>query len=296
MRIGLPTDLISRDGTVAQDAKDARIKNGYVESRGEQSVVRKRPVASGDITAVAGTAQGGIGINIGGVDYLVGFWGDTDYPVVSGEDWTQAISSFFGSNLRVYENFAEWNPDDKNPNLKLINNNLTFWTSVNNIGISCAARANTGVSSGKWYWECTLNPHPVGSIGMWVSFGVGTIDASLVTDVGRDEFAWGYYSNIDIITGPTWGRILHNDIELASVPTYTVEDVIGIALDMDAGTVSFYKNGTLIYTATGLTGEIFPIASITLSGAGGPEYINANFGSSPFSFTPPANYKPGIYT
>ena len=52
MRIPLPTDLISRDGTVDQDA---RLLNCFVE--GEEVI--KRPATASFVTA-SGTAQGGI--------------------------------------------------------------------------------------------------------------------------------------------------------------------------------------------------------------------------------------------
>ena len=56
-RIPLSTDLKTRTG--APD-KDARLKNCYVEVRGESSAVRRRPSAQGGVAVGSGTAQGGI--------------------------------------------------------------------------------------------------------------------------------------------------------------------------------------------------------------------------------------------
>jgi hypothetical protein len=71
--------------------------------------------------------------------------------------------------------------------------------------------------------------------------------------------------------------------------TYTAGDVIGVALDMDAGTIVFYKNNTSQGTmVTGLTGTWFPaVACNGVAGKGGV----ANFGQQPFSYTPPTGFK-----
>jgi len=73
-RIPLATDLKTRTG--APD-KDARLKNCYVEVRGDQSAVRRRAScqSDGDVI-VAGTAQGGIGLTINGTDLVVTVNGD----------------------------------------------------------------------------------------------------------------------------------------------------------------------------------------------------------------------------
>ncbi len=60
MRIPLATDYKARTGN---PDKDARLKNSYVEVKGEQSVVRKRPAITFNATIGSGTAQGGIAVN-----------------------------------------------------------------------------------------------------------------------------------------------------------------------------------------------------------------------------------------
>jgi len=56
MRIPLPTDLTSRDGTTA---KDAKLVNAFVED----GAVFKRPAVNSALVDVTGTAQGGIANN-----------------------------------------------------------------------------------------------------------------------------------------------------------------------------------------------------------------------------------------
>jgi len=57
MRIPLSTDLISRDGTVDQDAK---LLNCFVEVSGDHSAVAKRPAVNSNLVDVTGVGQGGI--------------------------------------------------------------------------------------------------------------------------------------------------------------------------------------------------------------------------------------------
>jgi len=105
-RINLATDLKTRTG--APD-KDARLKNAYVEVRGESSAVRRRPSAQGGIAVGSGVAQGGIGFNIGGTDYFIGVWGDVSYPATiaslsSGTTWNSSTTYLIGDSYEEYDN------------------------------------------------------------------------------------------------------------------------------------------------------------------------------------------------
>lgn len=95
-RIHLPTNLKTRTGV--PEGKDARIKNGYVEVKGEQKVVRKRPSAHEGIPIGTGTAQGGIAISEGGTSYIYTVNGDTgllsaqlDFSDYSTQDFGTAV-------------------------------------------------------------------------------------------------------------------------------------------------------------------------------------------------------------
>ena len=54
MRLPLASDLISRDGTTA---KDARVQNGIIEVDGDSSNILRRPGTSNISTLGSGTAQ-----------------------------------------------------------------------------------------------------------------------------------------------------------------------------------------------------------------------------------------------
>ena len=83
---------------------------------------------------------------------------------------------------------------------------------------------------------------------------------------------------------------------------HNANEVIGIAVDLDAGSLTFYKNssglcqdGVLIRTMDLATDDAKPyrFASEVTGNALGT-YIGVNFGQQPFVHTPPAGYE-GLY-
>jgi hypothetical protein len=71
--------------------------------------------------------------------------------------------------------------------------------------------------------------------------------------------------------------------------TYTTNDVIGIAYDVAAGTLVFYKNGTLQtggFTGITVGSYSFIVRKDSASGDGG--FLNC--GQRPFSYTPPSGF------
>jgi len=164
-------------------------------------------------------------------------------------------------------NFVVLNPLNlSSPAATLANGNLRFVGSTS-AGASLAV-GTFGISSGKWYFEYT----PENSNNQ----GVGVHPAGVPT------FSTIYaYDNL--------GRKISGGSATAYGATYTTNDVIGVALDMDAGTLAFYKNNTSQGTAfTGLSGTLFPAVLDTDGAASGAGSIN--FGQQPFTYTPPSGY------
>lgn len=90
MRLPLATDLKTRTGS---PDKDARLKNAYVEIKGDQAVVRKRPIAQGGVSVGTGVAQGGLnGIVV---------YGDTLYSIPNGTTWNSGTSYVTGDHVSV---------------------------------------------------------------------------------------------------------------------------------------------------------------------------------------------------
>ena len=133
------------------------------------------------------------------------------------------------------------------------------------------------VSSGKWYWEITSTADAA------VGTMIGIADSSIAFASGgyyQSALGYGYYSQ---------GGTKHtNSTSVVYGSSYTTNDVIGVALDMDAGTLTFYKNNTSQGTAfSSLTGLFAPAVC---DGGTGSVSVAANFGQRPFTYTPPTGY------
>jgi hypothetical protein len=173
-------------------------------------------------------------------------------------------------------NFATWNPLDKGAKVALSNNNMTAsWN-----GGKGTVRSTISKSSGKWYWEVKLNQAGNQFIG------VATSSASVNNTVGWDIGGW----SMVVDEGDRW----HNGSQgyWAGGPfSFNNDDVVGVALDVDNGKISMYKNGVFIGEMfTGITGNIYAAWGGELSGTG-----TVNFGATPFSYAVPAGYNPGLY-
>jgi hypothetical protein len=171
-------------------------------------------------------------------------------------------------------NYATWNPSDKSPEVSLSGGDLLATsTSANNESV----RSTLGKSSGKWYWEITITTGTFGHIG------VATSSEPLDNlPIGTTTAGWAYRSDAVKVT---------NNTATVYGATYTTNDVIGVALDMDNGTLTFYKNGASQGQAfTGLTGTVYPAGTV---GAGTTAVQTANFGAS--ALTPPAGFAAGMY-
>ena len=170
-----------------------------------------------------------------------------------------------------------FNPADKGSDVTLsnVNKTATFGSGTNSL-----VRSDVSKSSGKWYWEVTQNT--VGSFSSIV--GIANSSATLNNYLAFDANGYGYY-------GQTGNKLNSGANSYGS--TFTAGDIIGIAMDLDADTLTFYKNNTSQGTAfTGLTGTYFAAVSSSTGGAG--ESVTANFGATAFTYTPPSGFA-GLY-
>lgn len=180
-------------------------------------------------------------------------------------------AQFLTSGKRTY---ATWNPADKGTAISLSNGNLTTTQTT----ASGLVRSTIGVSSGKWYWEIT-----VGSAAMNAGAASGVPSSS--NWCGQDTASWGYYS--------ADGKIYNNNAGTAFGGTYANGDVIGFALDGDVATLYIYKNGVLQGTFVSLG---FTTNFACIGNTGSADVATANFGASPFAYTPRAGHNSGLYT
>jgi len=174
-----------------------------------------------------------------------------------------------GAGGTVVGNYCTLNPLSSTA-MTLSNGNLQSSTSTDNSGASGTFR----VSTGKWYFEATCDT----SAGSWV----GWMDDSYA----KDDNDWAYATGRSV-----YGSSGLNGNGGSYGATYTTNDVIGCALDLDNGTVAFYKNGVSQGTMwTGLTGSNYrPICA--------RRGYTFNFGQRPFAYQtagtnrPAATYK-----
>ena len=180
------------------------------------------------------------------------------------------------SVLPVYANtLCTWDPSNLNSGTSLSNGNLTIENFDNLYG----NRATSGVSSGKWYWELTLDSDS------YTIYGVANSAAPL---------PWinnGAYGNNARIFCSYAGLKFPGRINYGS--DTSSGDVVGIALDVTDGELTVYKNGVsegVAFTDISLLGKVYPFI---INGSSSADNITtANFGAKAFKYAIPTGYLP----
>jgi hypothetical protein len=173
-------------------------------------------------------------------------------------------------------NYAVLNPISNNIAYSITNGNL----SISNGGTAKGTKpASFFLTSGKWYWEVVGDGYAGAVCGVNGTAFTGSISSAGSNAIGYWEGGIVYWDGGNSGTGAS----------------YTTSDIIGIALDMSAGTVAFYKNNTLQYTATFGSGTVpnlssgcFPCYSDGASNVS--KSADFNFGQRPFAYTPPTGF------
>jgi hypothetical protein len=128
-------------------------------------------------------------------------------------------------------------------------------------------------SSGKWYWEITAGSGTSPYIG---------ISAYLATQT----YAWQNTNSV-FYSGSNGDKSVDSSAS-AYGSTYTTNDVIGVAVDVDASTITFYKNNVSQGAISHTFVNVFPCLADGASATTDTFY--ANFGQRPFSYTPPSGF------
>lgn len=124
-------------------------------------------------------------------------------------------------------------------------------------------------TSGKWYWEYQIT-----------SIGGGGSPMGGIASTSSNSPAIFYRSNGDKLVDGT---------SSAYGATYTTTDIVGVAVNTDGGTITFYKNGSSQGAVTYATssGSFFP----ALRSNAATDTFTVNFGQRPFAYTAPSGYK-----
>jgi len=137
-----------------------------------------------------------------------------------------------------------------------------------------------GVSSGKWYFEATPATAIAPSNGQVVGVVGSQYNPAADADSYFSRYSFGYAYRKD-------GQKENNNTAASYGASYALGDVIGVAYDLDAGTITFYKNGTSQGQAySGLSGTFYP--AVYAFGSRGWTF---NFGQRPFAYTAPSGFK-----
>jgi len=143
-------------------------------------------------------------------------------------------------------------------------------------GVDKSTLGTVGVSSGKWYFEMTC----VSNVATTNNDGVGIGNCAL-NNTAPDKATYIYRSSgVKLQTGGS---------NTSYGASFTTGDVIGVAYDADAGSLTFYKNNSSQGVAfTGITGTMLPLVyarAITSTPT-----LALNFGQQPFIYTPPSGH------
>ena len=129
-------------------------------------------------------------------------------------------------------------------NVKMVSASTGSGTSTN------AFKTSTfGLTNGKWYWEAKLS-----NATGYDQIGISQLVASSTSDhLGNSSSAYS-------IRGDT-GNFMNNNSAVSYGVSFTTNDIISVALDLDNNLIYFYKNGTVMNSGTGKSisaGTYFP--------------------------------------
>ena len=159
----------------------------------------------------------------------------------NGNNFTVAGGTLTNTEDNPSNVFCTMNPLDKSSSLALSNGNTT---SVSPSDAWQPGKATIGMigQSGKFYWEAKIVSGLYPYIGVYDASG--TVRGSVQSDMDTNRFAYTYAGGIErTITG-------QSGIPGGTYATFGAGDIISVGVDKVNGTITFWKNGTQIYTET----------------------------------------------
>ena len=230
-----------------------------------------------------------------------GFYLPFENSAALGQDDSGNGNNFTVNNLTSIDqttdtptnNFATFNPLSKNDagTVTFSNGNLT--TAHTGTDSRYTSYSTLAVTQGKWYAEFKYDASSGGSDMM-----VGIGDLPEVENLNRQGNRLGQAGNtVGYYSGDGFKYVGPSDTASAYGNTYTVGDIIGVALDLDNGYVYFSKNGVWQNSGdpesgasgTGgisfITGNPFIIASSHVTTSSRTTTYSGNYGNPPFSIS-----------
>jgi Concanavalin A-like lectin/glucanases superfamily/SPRY domain len=193
---------------------------------------------------------------------------------------TNGAQTDTGAGGEVRGNYCTWNPLSGSLGTRTLSNG--------NLDTSNSANGNTystfELSSGKWYFEATLTA---------ISGSAAATFLGLTASSGNrnGDNAQNLTPNVAYCADGT------KIIDAASTSygaTYTTNDVIGVAVDLDAGSITFYKNGSsqgsISKTFAGAGKGSWAIFTVAASSSASNSW-SLNAGARSFAYTAPSGFK-----
>jgi hypothetical protein len=182
-----------------------------------------------------------------------------------------------GLGGEVRGNYCTLNPLINISGHTFSNGNLQVVTSSSNYGTFASTVA--APPSGKWYAEALISAtsgYPlVGIAGTGCTFGTTSY-------LGGQATMYAYYG--------VNGNKYNNGTSSSYGATYGAGDIIGIAYDADAGTITFYKNGVSQGQAySSITSGSYYFAGNEFNSASGTQIWN--FGQRSWAYQAPSGFK-----
>jgi hypothetical protein len=135
-------------------------------------------------------------------------------------------------------------------------------------------KADVKVRGGKWYYEVKLMTYGKIHIG-WCN-STCNIQANAYTGIGNDNDSWSY----DGSSQKAWTGV--NGAGTRYGEYWNNGDVIGTVLDLEAKTISFYKNGNdlgVAFPSIPVGDGLYPAISLQKK-----QKVTINFGKTPFKY------------
>ena len=192
--------------------------------------------------------------------------------------WMEDVPSGNGSaGTQPNSNYAVMNPLS-NTNGVASNANLTT-TVTGAASFPSNVRGTFAVNSGKWYWEQIIT----GGTGT-ASCCLGIIDVSYAQNINLET------SSANQVFYAATGNKRVGSTLTAYGSSYTTNDVIGIVLDLDGSTITFYKNN-VSQGAISLPASTIYTPVHWHDSSANTSIVASNFGQRSFAYTPPSGFK-----
>jgi hypothetical protein len=202
------------------------------------------------------------------------YWVTNNISITAGSTYDSMTDVPTNTNSNT-ANYCVLNPINLGDNNTLSNANLSATIATTS---GRPVYGSIAVTSGKWYWETLYVSSTADNLAVGVN-GAG---------LGQNINAFSTSPNIIYYSS----FVSRNNTEIASgLAVSTTNDIIGVGLNLDASTISFYKNNTLLTTQNLPTGDGSGWRPVWINAtSAGNQSFAANFGQRPFSYTPPTGF------